>query len=64
MAVALLKKPKHFVTSYSFRPLQDLLESTVNRRAHGDALVEVDGGKSALADALGGELEFLQIISK
>lgn len=28
------------------------------------ALVEVDGGNSALADALGGELEFLQNVSK
>ena len=64
MAVALLKKPKHFNTSCSFRPLQNLLESTVDRRAHGNALVEVDGGKSTLADTLGGELEFLQIISK
>ena len=27
------------------------------------ALVEVDGSKGALADALGGELEFLQEVS-
>lgn len=27
------------------------------------ALVEVDGSKGALADALGGELEFLQKVS-
>jgi hypothetical protein len=56
-------KPKHFVTSYSFRSLQDLLESTVNGRAHAVALVEVDGSKGALADALGGELEFLMGVS-
>jgi hypothetical protein len=28
------------------------------------ALVEVDGGNGALADALRGELEFLQTVSK
>lgn len=27
------------------------------------ALVEVNGGKGALADALGGELEFLAVVS-
>ena len=43
------------------RHLQNLLEGTVDGRAHGRALVEVDGGQSALADALGGELEFLNI---
>lgn len=37
--------------------LQNLLESTVDGRAHGNALVEVDGGKSTLGDTLGGELE-------
>lgn len=37
--------------------LQDLLESTVDGGAHGNTLVEVDGGKSTLGDTLGGELE-------
>lgn len=45
------------------RPLQDLLEGTVDGRAHRGALVEVDGGNGALADALGGELEFLWAVS-
>lgn len=49
-------KPKH---SDACRLLQDLLEGTVDGRAHRGALVEVDGGNGALADALGGELEFL-----
>lgn len=40
--------------------LQNLLESPVDRRAHSLALVEVNGGRSALADALRSELEFLK----
>jgi hypothetical protein len=40
-----------------------LLESTVDRRARLDTLVKVDSGKGALADTLGGDLEFLQTIS-
>lgn len=39
--------------------LQNLLESTVDGRAHGVALVEVDGSEGALADTGRGELEFL-----
>jgi len=39
------------------RPLQNLLESAVDGRAHGNTLVEVDGSKSTLGDARGGELE-------
>lgn len=39
--------------------LKNLLESTVDRRPQGLALVKVNGGKGALADALGSELEFL-----
>jgi type V secretory pathway adhesin AidA len=42
------------------RLLQNLLKGTVDGRAHGLALVEVDGSKSALANALGSELEFLK----
>lgn len=52
----LTKKQKHFDIS---RSLQDLLESAVDGRAHGVALVEVNGGNSALGDTSGGELEFL-----
>jgi hypothetical protein len=48
----------------NIRHLDDLLESTVDGGAHGVALVEVDGGKSALADTLGSELEFLVKMSK
>lgn len=40
--------------------LQNLLKSTVDGRAHGLALVEVDGSKSTLANALRSELEFLE----
>ena len=43
--------------------LQDLLESTVDGRPHGLALVEIDGGQGTLADAFGSELEFLPGIS-
>lgn len=43
--------------------LQNLLESTVDRRAHRLALVEVNRGHSTLADALGSELEFLNGVS-
>lgn len=39
--------------------LQNLLESTVDRRAHRVTLVEVNGGKSTLANALRSELELL-----
>lgn len=54
-------KSEHF--NVDRRPLQDLLEGTVDGRAHGGALVEVDGGNGALANALGGELEFLRGVS-
>lgn len=40
--------------------LLNLLEGTVDGRPDGDTLVEVNGGKSALADALRSELEFLR----
>jgi len=40
-------------------PLDELLESAVDGGAYFGALVEVDGGNSALGDALGGEFEFL-----
>jgi hypothetical protein len=43
-----------------FNNLDNLLESTVDGRARLDTLVKVDGGKGALADALGGDLEFLE----
>ncbi len=39
--------------------LDQLLESTVDGRADFDALVELDGFDSALADAFGCEFEFL-----
>ena len=39
--------------------LKNLLESTVNRRAHALALVELNGGDGPLADTLRGELELL-----
>ena len=56
--------PEIFVLFYSLWigciDLDHLLESTVDGRADvGDILPEVDGGNSALADALGGELELL-----
>ena len=43
------------------RHLDQLLEGAVDGRADLGALVEVDGGDGALADAFGGEFEFLQI---
>lgn len=54
-------KSKHF--DVYRRSLQDLLEGTVDGRAHGAALVEVDGGNGALADALRGEFKFLPTVS-
>ena len=50
--------------SFAFRGtdvLDQLLEGAVDGRADLNALVEVDGGDGALADAFGGEFEFLQI---
>jgi len=42
--------------------LNELKEGALERGAQGlDFLVEVDSGKRALADTLGGELEFLDI---
>ena len=62
-AIAPHKNQNNFLRHIRFRSLQDLLEGTVNGRAHVVALVEVDGSKGALADALGGELEFLRKVS-
>jgi hypothetical protein len=42
------------------RLLQNLLKGTVDGRAHGLALVEVDSSKSTFANALRSELEFLK----
>lgn len=53
------KKKTGFMTLET-RRLQNLLEGTVDGRPDGDTLVEVNGGKSALADALRSELEFLR----
>lgn len=49
-----------YFTHFDFIRLDDLLESTVDGRSDiGDLLPEVNGGDSALGDALGGELELL-----
>lgn len=47
------------VLSLHLVSLEDLLESAVDWRADLVALVEVDGGNGALANALRGELESL-----
>jgi len=39
--------------------LNELLEGTVDGRAHFGALIEVDGGDGALADTIWGKFEFL-----
>lgn len=41
--------------------LDELLECPIDGRSYFAALVEVDGGDSALADAFGRELEFLAV---
>lgn len=43
----------------AIRHLQNLLEGTVDRGADGVALVEINRGNGALADALRSDLEFL-----
>jgi hypothetical protein len=53
-----LRKEIHHDANASL--LQNLLKGTVDGRAHGLALVEVDGSKSTLANALRSELEFLK----
>ena len=40
-------------------PLDELLESAVDRRADLGSLIEIHCGDGALGDAFGGELEFL-----
>lgn len=44
--------------------LNQLLESTVDWRPNLMALVEINGGHSALTDAFGSEFEFLARVSR